>query len=232
MSDPTPEPKDLQAQVNRIAAMPRVPAAEPPRLPPAPKDGLTLRRMGQWQEGPFSIPSRFVDADLADFANQTEPTVARLADWAANPRGRNMVIFGPVGVGKTHAAVGACRPAHFDRSQDVAFWPVVEMLIKLRPNGDPTLLDQLMDVDLLILDELCGERPTDWTSEQLHALIGHRWNNERPTLATSNLPASPKVAPEGYTGDTLQDFLGERLFSRLVGSGAVIVKLSGPDRRR
>lgn len=131
----------------------------------------------------------------------------------------------------SRAAVAACRRSHFHDDQTVDFWPVVELLDHLRPGGPPDALDRVMGVDVLILDDLGAERPTDWTFERLYALVNRRWLEELPTVATTNLPGSRRTAPTGHDGPTLDEVLGDRMFSRLVG-GAVVVRLSGPDRRR
>jgi DNA replication protein DnaC len=141
------------------------------------------------------------------------------------------VLLGDVGTGKSHAAVAAVRPA-FERGLEVRFLPVVELLDLLRPGGPEGVLYDLADVDRLVLDDIGMERATDWTMERMYALVNRRWLEGRPTIATSNLPGSRRTAPAGYDGVTLDGALGERTFSRLVGSSSVVVKLTGPDRRR
>jgi len=143
------------------------------------------------------------------------------------------VLFGAVGCGKTHCAVAACRPAHFERYQDVVFRPVVELLDELRHFDEArAAMTNLVEADVLLLDDIGGERPTDWTAERLFAVINRRWLDERPIVATTNLPPTARSAPEGYSGLTLDEFLGERAFDRLMGNGAVPVRLSGQSRRR
>lgn len=176
--------------------------------------GMEQVRAAMWRR---VIPSRFQLASLTDF--EGEP-LAQLTEWAARPRGRNLLLLGPVGTGKSHAAVAAARVV-FDRGQEVRFLPVVELLDLLRPGGPENALYDLADVELLVLDDLGSERPTDWTAERLYALINRRWLEEAPTVCTTNL--SPKE---------LEAALGARVYSRLVGSGSVGVALTGADRRR
>lgn len=195
--------------------------------------GMARMRAERWH---LLVPQRFHRAELADFddpqADTYQPTLARdLEEWAARPAGRNLVLLGPVGTGKTHAAIAAARLRH-DVGDDVRFLPVVEMLDLLRPGGPERALYDLADVGCLVLDDLGSERPTEWTAERMYALLNRRWMEERPTVCTSNLPATRAVAPEGYGDATLDEAVGHRIFSRLVGSGAVICRLTGPDRRR
>lgn len=175
---------------------------------------LDEARLLLWQR---RIPRKFHDAATADFG----PAVRRdLDEWARHPGGRNLVFLGPVGVGKSRAAIAACRPAH-DSGLDVAFWPTADLLDAMRPSDGRTLdVASVADLDRLILDDVGVERPTDWTAERLDAVINRRWMDDLPTVATTNLE------PED-----LERRLGERTFSRLVG-GAIVIRLSGTDRRR
>lgn len=211
--------RTLQAQA-RVAHLHRaVPEAlEPDDYDDVAGQTVALRRNATWQR---AVPSRFLWAQLDDMADQPDTVRADLADWAADPDGRNLLLLGPVGVGKTHAAVAAVRAQHFDRGTDVRFLPVVELLDLLRPGGPDNALYDLADTDLLVLDDLGSERPTEWTAERLYALINRRWLEVRPTVCTTNLD------PDG-----LRAAVGERVFSRLVGNGAVVLGLSGHDRRR
>lgn len=195
--------------------------------------GVDVMRQARWSA---IVPQRFHRAQLSDMEDAAAPdwqpaAAAQLREWAQHPAGRNVVILGPVGTGKTHAAVAAARVRH-EQGGDVRFLPVVEMLDMLRPGGPEGALYDLADVGTLVLDDVGSERPTEWTAERMYALINRRWMEERPIIATSNLPASRRVAPDGYDGATLDEAIGLRTFSRLVGNGAVVLKLTGDDRRR
>jgi DNA replication protein DnaC len=228
-ADPQPIGDRLAEHVARLAAAqpaePQLHRATPEALLPDDYDDLPTmgqllehKRMATWQR---AIPNRFQWADLADFTDQPPEVAADLAEWAAKPDRRNLLLLGPVGVGKTHAAVAATRRQHFDHGVDVRFLPVVELLDMLRPGGPEGALYDLADTDLLVLDDLGSERPTEWTAERLYALINRRWLEARPTVCTTNLEPDP-----------LREAVGERVFSRLVGNGAVVLRLTGHDRRR
>lgn len=189
------------------------------------------RRDGWGQRRPGQIPKKFLNAELAHFREESEEARATLNGWAVDPKGRNLILTGSVGTGKSYASVAACRRSHFTHQRTVEFWPVVELLDQLRPGGSEGALERVMRVDVLILDDLGAERPTDWTAERLYALVNRRWLEELPTVGTTNLPLTRKSAGLGYEGPTLDEVLGDRMFSRLVG-GAALVRLSGPDRRR
>lgn len=214
--DPTRPP--VAALVARTRALGSNAPPEDLRTPhsatePVSGDDLAAVRQRHWSR---IAPSRLAWATLDDFDGRNHE---RLADWSTHPAGRNLVLAGPVGVGKSHAALAACRVLH-DRGWSVEFVPVVELLDRLRPGGDPSAFEDAIGVDVLIIDDLGSERPTDWTAERLFAVVNRRWLEEHPTVVTTNLAA-----------DALEAAIGERMFSRLVG-GAVTLRLTGDDRRR
>lgn len=50
-----------------------------------------------------------------------------------------------------------------------------------------SVLSEYLHVDVLVLDDLGSEKPTDWVREQLFMLIDERYGAKRPTIFTSNL---------------------------------------------
>ena len=145
----------------------------------------------------------------------------QIADWSFGPEGRNLVIAGPVGTGKTWAALAAVRGS-IESGGSVRFWPVVELLDALRPGGREGVLEDCMTCGLLVLDDVGAERTTDWVAERMYAIVNRRWMDAAPIVATTNHATSEELAAH----------VGERMRSRLVGSGAVVVRLTGADRRR
>lgn len=219
MSDP--ERIDVQRFTDRVAEVAALATGR--RLPAPDLDGALAGEVDsavpdlRQQRWHATIPGRFAWAQLDDFTGEVAD---ELRSWSRDPAGRNLVLLGAVGTGKTHAAIAAVRAAH-DAGLDVAFWPLVELLDALRPGSDAGTFADLADVDRLIVDDLGSERATDWTDERVYALINRRWLEQLPTVATTNLE------PE-----QLREALGPRVYSRLVGNDAVVLRLSGPDRRR
>lgn len=161
-------------------------------------------------------PHRFAGAHLGGIDRGLE---ADLRGWVDGDRRGNLLLRGPVGTGKTHAAFAVCREL-IDRGVRPVWAPVVDALDEMRPDGDPRVLPRLCHAEVLFLDDLGGERPTDWTAERLYRVVNTRWLEGRPTVATTNV-----------AGDDLADAVGERVVSRLV-DGATIVQVGGDDRRR
>lgn len=168
----------------------------------------------------LTAPTRYQAATIAGLLERGGAG-EQIAEWAFGPEGRNLVIAGPVGTGKTWAALAAVRPA-IEAGSSVVFWPVVELLDALRPGGRDDTLETAMRCDVLVLDDVGAERATDWAAERMYAIVNRRWMDGRPIVATTNHASS----------DALVEHIGERMRSRLVGSGAVVVRLTGADRRR
>lgn len=228
---PPPIGEALREHVEALAARAPRPAPDPidaeqrARREATAAASIAARRDGRWND---LMPSRFLWARHEQFDGDEAGTPTGLVDvgralheWGRAPGGRNLVLTGATGTGKTHAAVAAARVA-FDEGAHVEFVPVVELLDRLRPGGPDGVLDDLFGVDVLVLDDLGAERPTDWTLERLYAVVNRRWMEERPTIATTNLDLPGPLA----------EAIGERTYSRLVGSGSVVLQLGGPDRRR
>lgn len=172
------------------------------------------RRRRRWES---VMPRKFWRAQLADIDPRPRQAIA---EWADTCDGRNLVVVGPVGSGKTHAAAAAVRSLFFDAAEpaSVMFASAVAMLDGLRPDGGHSI-EHYVAPEFLVLDDVGSERPTDWTAERLFAVVNARWQDDLPVVATSNLGMA-----------ALSDALDPRTFSRLV-MGAVVVSLQGEDRR-
>lgn len=160
-------------------------------------------------------PAAFADARMDDVAPENRRI---MLDWLAGPS-RTLVITGPVGVGKSHAAYALASHA-VEQDIDVAAWTVPDLLVALAPEGDPAALHVTRTVSLLLLDDLGVEKPSEWRIEQITALADARVRGGCRQIITTNVPY-PELAGR----------YGDRVMSRLTG-GAVAVKLTGPDRRR
>lgn len=179
-----------------------------------------------------ACPRRFDRAHLDDVPGDHGDS---LRQWADDPQGRNVLLAGTVGCGKTHAAIAAVRRwADCDTGPaSLHITTAVELLDTLRPGHTPVTsggergrdpYEQATRVGVLLLDDVGAERPTDWTAERLAAVVDRRWLDELPIVATTNLTLGPK--------GQLIEAVGERTYSRLVGSGAVVLRMTGADRRR
>ena len=154
-----------------------------------------------------------------------------------------LLILGPCGVGKTHLAVAILRALVLSRGVTGVFYDFRELLKTIqrsfRPDIAMTEAEILMPVlesEIVVLDDLGAERPTDWVRDTFAYIINHRYNQKRTTLITSNFSdrTPARDLPRDGTGvvgeETLAERIGERLRSRLYEMCKVI-NISGPDFR-
>ncbi len=129
--------------------------------------------------------------------------------------GKGLLFYGRSGSGKTHLA---CAVANALKTKHrVAFAYVPSLLDQLR--AQEVDLHRLLSADLLVLDDLGSERPTDWSLEKLLIIVDGRLNEYRPTVFTTNYPL-----------EELEKRLGMRLASRIIGTNLRIL-VQGNDYR-
>jgi DNA replication protein DnaC len=149
------------------------------------------------------------------------------AEAARSGAGRGLVLYGPVGTGKTHLLCAMLAELVLEHGATARFIEFTHLLHDLksefgRPNGVSSLMDPLVEVDVLAIDELGKGRNTDFESSVVDELTSRRYNAMRAILGTTNHPpkpstgrAAPNLANPDPTGEALVDRVGARVFSRL-----------------
>lgn len=151
-----------------------------------------------------------------------------------------LLLYGPVGTGKTHLCVGAGRAYEREAALEeivdergfhkmrtrpartVAYWPVLDLAGAFRDaaGGDsPSPEHACRSADLLILDDWGAERTTDFVLEALERIVDARYRAMKPMMIATNM--TPMQISERY---------GDRALSRWAQDGR-IVELQGRDRR-
>ena len=107
--------------------------------------------------------------------------------------GQGLYICGSFGTGKTHlaAAVGISL---LKKGINVIFKTAGDILEDIRKTFDEdyeginsyAVLDIYRTCDLLIIDDLGKEKPTEFTVTSLFSIINARYENMKPTIITSN----------------------------------------------
>jgi DNA replication protein DnaC len=141
--------------------------------------------------------------------------------------GRGMWFAGDVGTGKTSLAMLVSLAAE-SAGRSVAVYPVTRLLAEIKDTYDSQaggnymrLFRRLCAVDLLHLDDLGAERPTDWAREQLYSIVNERWQDERSVMLTTNVTDL----------DELRERVGVRTVSRLLEICDEPTNMMGPDLR-
>lgn len=166
--------------------------------------------------------ARFVAKQPRAF-NKPGPFDPRVQEWAdryAAGEPGNLILIGPVGVGKTWHLWAIARylitAHHWRGSFEVATAYTVQRAIA--PPLDEGLVSTWIRADLLALDDLGAQRISEWDAGHLAGVVNDRSEDEKPILLTSNEMDLTKL-------------LDERTASR-IRENATIVQMDGEDRRK
>jgi DNA replication protein DnaC len=176
---------------------------------------------------------------------QAHQTARRFVDaYPVETDGKGLLITGSVGVGKTHLAVGLLLALIEEKSVQALFYDYRELLKQIQHSYNPqvnsTELDVLkpvFDAEVLILDELGAQKPTDWVWDTVALILNTRYNDKRTTIITTNYADLPpagaglSAATRAAREETLGDRIGERMRSRLAEM-CVRVEMTGADFRQ
>jgi len=177
------------------------------------------RFMFQKKWASVNIPKRFRDVSFENFIVSEKNQKA--FEKIQKNIDKSLLISGTVGTGKTHLAISVLR--ELVKQKDVRFISVPRLLYEIRKgfesNGS-NLFDEIVNTEVLVLDDLGAEKPSQWVEEQLFILINTRYENELQTIITTNC-----------TLEQLTERLGERIVSRLLEM-CVGILLTGKDFRK
>lgn len=143
------------------------------------RDFMPLRWEGQYYTAE-------AQAQALRYAVGVSQTYADLLDgW--------LYLCGPVGAGKSHLAAAVALAAAA-RGTPTSYVSMPQALRWLRQGfgadraeGTDSRLEALMQVELLVLDDLGAEHTTGWALGILFDLVNTRYNQNRPTVLTSNV---------------------------------------------
>ena len=200
-----------------------------------------------------AIPRRYEHCTLDTFEpgyGQADQSLAAaylmarqfVSGYPVTTEGRGLLLTGSVGVGKTHLAVGIVQALITEKGVHALFCDYRELLKRIQESYNPQvastelqILTPIFEAEVLILDELGAQKPTDWVWDTVALILNTRYNDKRTTLITTNYPnaaaalarSSDKVIRE----ETLGDRIGERMRSRLAEM-CVEVEMRGSDLRQ
>lgn len=205
------------------------------------------------------IPKRYEHCELNEFDTRYEGShpsqekallEARMFVDQYPMESTGLLLIGPVGVGKTHLAVGIMKELILKKGIACLFYDYRELLKQIQNSYNDSVkvtelevLRPVFDTEVLILDELGAVKPTEWVWDTVSLILNTRYNDNRTTIITTNYPddagqdpyANPSSefarAQKAMRRETLGDRIGERMRSRL-HEMCRIIKLDGQDFRQ
>jgi DNA replication protein DnaC len=190
-----------------------------------------------------SYETRFRGADAS--MGLAHATARRFVEaYPVETDGKGLLITGSIGVGKTHLAVGLLLALVEERGAQALFYDYRELLKQIQHSYNPqvnsTELDVLKPVfeaEVLVLDELGAQKPTDWVWDTVALILNTRYNDKRTTIITTNYADLPptgtgvSTTQKAAREETLGDRIGERMRSRLAEM-CVRIEMNGADFRQ
>jgi DNA replication protein DnaC len=198
------------------------------------------------------IPKRYEHCTLESFdydLPQSDQSLARayviarqfVTEYPVSTEGRGLLLTGSVGVGKTHLAVAILQALILEKGARGLFCDYRELLKRIQESYNPTvatselqILAPVFEAEVLILDELGAQKPTDWVWDTVALVLNTRYNDKRTTLITTNYPNTASALARGndkvVREETLGDRIGERMRSRLAEM-CVEIEMRGNDLR-
>lgn len=180
-----------------------------------------------------------ITAHVTDFTGATSgPAVppggalATCTIYAEQPGGW-LYVWGARGTGKTHLAAATAQAAAAAGTPTLyASAPRQLDFVKdgFRDRSANERLDALIGIDLLVLDDLGAEQPTEWAAATLFALLDERYRYDRPTVFTSNL--HPDALGRTASASVAAQYA--RIADRIAGQcgGGLCLELRGSSYRR
>lgn len=225
----TADPKPIDpADIYRVAGIPEsvIRKIESGEITPeaAPRDETpeeTVERRAKALAARLRLwrpPTRFRDARLGDLTPEQNPG-SKVTRWL-DEGGQTLILQSETnGNGKSHGLYAIGNEAVYNRSTVAVAWNAVDLVDAIKPNGDDEAYEIACTVPILGIDDLGGERMTEWWLERLGGVVDARWREGLRTVVSMNL-----------TGEQLLDVYGKRIFNRLIDEAWIAV-FTGPSRR-
>lgn len=146
---------------------------------------------------------------------------------------KGLILVGNNGVGKTHIACSIANKL-IENGIPVIYGTLINLLAELRNSYDTDnniseieIIKLYENVELLIIDDLGKERPSEWGLEKLFTIINSRYENNLPVIITTNYNQNSLVQRLSINGEIET---AKSIISRLYEM-CYIVKIDDIDHR-
>lgn len=182
-----------------------------------------------------NIPPRWREVTFDTLDPSIQPVAQRLArEYAGgfNKESPSLVFYSPGnGTGKTTLAAAIANYVLHELRAPVIFAKARDIMLEIRKTfsdryeTEAEILDKVSYVDLLVLDDVGVDRPSEWIKSTYWTLMDRRFDWELPVVVTTNKPLDGR-------GEVLADRIGEGAASRLLGlCQGNVIDMTGPDLR-
>jgi len=142
--------------------------------------------------------------------------------------GRNLLLCGNVGTGKTHLASSIVQQVIRQLDALAVITSAAEIIRVFKGSMDRNagyserdVIAELADFDLLVIDEVGAQAGTAYELAVLHEVFDRRYQLVRPTVVVSNMDAKG-----------LGQYIGERALDRLRENKALLAGFTWESERR
>jgi DNA replication protein DnaC len=198
-------------------------------------------RYGECSFEEFDVDFRSADPSLKRAVSNARTYVGEYLSEKGEKKG--LLFTGSIGAGKTHLSVAVLRGLIVQYGVRGLFCDYRELLKNIQNSYNPQvntteleLLKPVFAAEVLVLDDLGAQKPTEWMSDTVSLILNTRYNEKRTTIITTNYPDLPAGAGEKSDAErsartlTLGDRIGDRMRSRL-SEMCMKIEMTGVDYR-
>ena len=146
---------------------------------------------------------------------------------------KGLILVGNNGVGKTHLACSIANEL-MKNGIPIIYGTLINLLAELKNTYDVDnnisemkIIKLYEKVDLLIIDDLGKEKPSEWGLEKLFTIINSRYENNLPVIITTNYDQNSLINRLSINGEIET---AKSIISRLYEM-CYLVKIEDRDRR-
>jgi len=171
-----------------------------------------------------NIPTIFLGFELEDYIIKNESqrkVLFAISEYRKNIIenfliGKNLIMFGNYGTGKTMLMSILCDIAAEEYLFDCKFINIVDLLQEIQSSfkgekDTAKIIEKYKTADFLFLDDIDKKTPTQYLKEILYSFVNYRIEKQLPIVVSFN-----------HTLEELDSSLGEDIVSRLAGNAQVV----------